>query len=87
MNSLSDIFLINRVLIEKDKHAFAQLVRRYQSDVRNLLLKLTNGNRPDTDDMAQETFIQLWNYRDNLNPDKPMANLLFTICMNKSKIH
>ncbi|MEO1476106.1 MAG: RNA polymerase sigma factor [Pseudomonadota bacterium] len=39
--------------------AFETLVRRYQSTVRGMLLRLT-GNAADADDLAQSTFLKAW---------------------------
>lgn len=47
-----DADLIARVLASDDRHAFAELVRRYQSDVRNLCRRLT-GNASSADGFAQ----------------------------------
>lgn len=56
--SVSDADLIARVLLDDDRHAFSTLVRRYQSPVRGLLRRLTDGNEALADDLAQETFIK-----------------------------
>ena len=55
---LSDADLIARVLARDDRHAFAELVRRYQSPVRALLRRLTAGDAALADDLAQETFLE-----------------------------
>jgi RNA polymerase sigma-70 factor (ECF subfamily) len=56
----SDADLIARVLARDDRHAFAQLVRRYQSAVRGLLRRLTGGDVALADDLAQETFLRAY---------------------------
>lgn len=56
--NVSDADLIARVLLDDDRHAFSTLVRRYQSAVRGLLRRLTNGDEALADDLAQETFIK-----------------------------
>lgn len=38
--------------------AFGELVRRHQSKIRSLLLRLTRGNRTLCDDLTQETFLR-----------------------------
>ena len=53
----SDAELIARVLARDDRHAYATLVRRYQSQVRSLLRRLTCGDGELADDIAQETFL------------------------------
>jgi RNA polymerase sigma-70 factor, ECF subfamily len=52
--------LIARVLRDGDQHAFAELVRRHQSQLRASLRKMTGGNIALADDIAQETFILAW---------------------------
>ncbi|OGQ77488.1 MAG: hypothetical protein A2289_15055 [Deltaproteobacteria bacterium RIFOXYA12_FULL_58_15] len=56
----SDASLIARVIQDDDRHAFAQLVRRHQSQVRSVLRRLTCGNQALSDDLAQETFIRAY---------------------------
>ena len=58
MDKLSDSALISRVLVDDDRNAFSELVRRYQSQVRGLLRKLTGGDPTLADDLAQETFLR-----------------------------
>ena len=41
---VTDAQLIARVLVHDDRHAFSELVRRYQSAVRSTLRRLTVGN-------------------------------------------
>ena len=53
----SDAELIARVLARDDRHAYATLVRRYQSQVRSLLRRLCCGDSALADDIAQETFL------------------------------
>jgi RNA polymerase sigma-70 factor (ECF subfamily) len=55
--AISDADLIARVLVADDRHAFGELVRRYQSPVRSLLRRLT-GESALADDLAQETFLR-----------------------------
>jgi len=58
VDNLSDSALISRVLVDDDRSAFSELVRRYQSQVRRLLRKLTGGDPTFADDLAQETFLR-----------------------------
>lgn len=57
--SLSDRQLITRVIINKDSNAFGQLVKNYQSPVRNFMRKLTS-DYAQADDLAQDCFLQAW---------------------------
>jgi len=55
-----DLELVARVLACGDGDAFAELVRRHQSDVRRLLRRLTRGNAALADDLAQDTFLRAY---------------------------
>lgn len=56
----SEAKLLALIVQHDDRDAFAALVRRYQSPVRNFLRKLTNGDVERSNDLAQETFIKLY---------------------------
>lgn len=58
--SLSDQELIQRVLTKQDQRAFAQLVLRYQSQLRTWCRRLSNGDAAAGDDLAQEVFIKAY---------------------------
>jgi RNA polymerase sigma-70 factor (ECF subfamily) len=58
VDTFSDSALIARVLVDDDRNAFSELIRRYQSQVRRLLRKLTGGDPTLADDLAQETFLR-----------------------------
>lgn len=58
--TIPDSELIARVRLDDDRHAFATLVRRHQSNVRGLLRRLTDGNEALADDLAQETFLKVY---------------------------
>tara|TARA_B100001250_G_C19753834_1_gene769135 strand:+ start:638 stop:1207 length:570 start_codon:yes stop_codon:yes gene_type:complete len=58
----SDEELISRVQKHDNRHAFAVLVRRYQSEIRNTLRRFTRGNEALADDLAQETFVKIHRY-------------------------
>jgi RNA polymerase sigma-70 factor, ECF subfamily len=49
-------FWIRRVVAYDDHEAFAELVRRHQSAVRQFLRRLTGNDWSRADDLAQETF-------------------------------
>jgi RNA polymerase sigma-70 factor, ECF subfamily len=56
----SDADLVARVVTDDDRHAFATLVRRHQSQVRAVLRRLCAGDGARADDLAQETFVRAW---------------------------
>ena len=60
MAELSDISLVTQVAVFRNKKAFDQLVRKYQSPVRRFFLNQTLGDEQLSDDLAQETFIKAY---------------------------
>jgi len=58
--NVDDQVLINRVLDDGDQHAFAELVKRYQSQLRYSLRQLTGWDEALADDLSQETFIRVY---------------------------
>ena len=57
---MTDAELIARAVVDDDRGAFGELVRRHQSAVRHFLRHLTHGDAALADDLAQETFVHAW---------------------------
>ena len=60
MVEINDIALVTQVAVFRNKKAFDQLVRKYQSPVRRFFLNQTLGDEQLSDDLAQETFIKAY---------------------------
>lgn len=56
----SDMALVARVIATDDRGAFELLVRRHQSAVRNFLRRLARNDAERANDLAQETFIKMY---------------------------
>ena len=56
----SDTALVARVIANDDRGAFELLVRRHQSAVRNFLRRLARNDLERANDLAQETFIKMY---------------------------
>lgn len=54
---LSDNELIAKLILHQDQNAFAELVTRHQSAIRQFVRRLTAGDAHQADDIAQETFL------------------------------
>ena len=80
--NLSDTILITKVILKNDHHAFKLLIEKYQSDLRALFLRLTNGNKDLADDLAQETFIRIYKYLSGFNAKAQFKTWLFRIAYN-----
>jgi len=79
---IPDAELIARVLAGDDRNAFAELVRRYQSEVRNLLRRLV----PDAfaaDDLAQETFLHAYRALARYRGGAKFSTWLYRIAYNE----
>jgi RNA polymerase sigma-70 factor, ECF subfamily len=77
-----DAALIARVVVNDDRHAFAELVRRHQSSVRACLRKLTAGNLALADDLAQETFVLAWRNLKSFRQEARFSTWLYRIATN-----
>ena len=78
----SDAALIARAVVQDDRHAFAELVRRHQSSVRACLRKLTAGNHALADDLAQETFVLAWRNLKSFRQEARFSTWLYRIATN-----
>src|SRR6266853_5966886 len=81
--SLSDEDLMARVA-EEDERAFAELVRRFQGRVTNLVSRVLN-DRECADDLAQEVFVRVFVHRRNYRRGSKFSTWLFTIAANLAK--
>lgn len=79
---VADAALISRVLAGDDRQAFAALVRRHQSAVRNLLRRLTAGQHALADDLAQETFLQAYRKLAQFRAEAKFSTWLHRIATN-----
>ncbi len=79
--ALSDTELVARVLAHDDRHAFAEIVRRYQSPVRLWLRRMTSDPAL-SDDLAQETFLRLFRHLKNFRGDSKLSTFLYRIAYN-----
>lgn len=80
--TVSDKDLIARVVSHKDQHAFAQLVLRYQSQLRLWARRLCNGDAHLADDLAQETFIKAYAALAGFRSEAKFSTWLYRIAFN-----
>ena len=79
---VSDASLIARVVVQDDRHAFSELVRRHQSAVRATLRRLTAGNHALADDLAQDTFMLAYRNLKSFRQEARFSTWLFRIATN-----
>jgi RNA polymerase sigma-70 factor (ECF subfamily) len=77
--SLEDGALIARVREHGDQRAFAELVKRYQSQLRYSLRQLTGWDAALADDLAQETLIRAYRSLHQFRGDAKFFTWLYRI--------
>ncbi len=60
-----------------NEEAFGMLVSRHQRPILNYFARM--GASMSGDDLAQETFIRLWNYRKKYKPSAKFTTFLYTL--------
>lgn len=65
----------------------ALLVERHHSPLLGFLYRLTGGDRPLAEDLAQETFLRLLRRMDQYQPARPFKPWLYAIAVNAARDH
>ena len=78
----NDNQLIAKFVATKDKAAFAQLVRKHQSSIRQFLRRLTAGDHALADDLAQEAFLIMFQKLDTFSGNSALSTWLHKIAYN-----
>lgn len=80
MHELTDAELMERTKTG-DPSAFTQLVDRYKHSLVNMLTRMV-GSRDRAEDLAQETFLRLYQHADRYNEQGKLLSFLFQIAGN-----
>lgn len=83
MSAAQDLVWITQTLLFTDTRAFDKLVLKYQSQVRRFLLRLTGGNAPLSDDLAQETFLTAYLRLESFKGKAGFSTWLLSIAYRK----
>lgn len=78
--NLNETTIIKR-LNDGDKNAFNTLFDHYAKKLFNYSLYLT-GNREDSEEIVQETFMKVWENRSKVKPDLSFNAYIITIARN-----
>jgi RNA polymerase sigma-70 factor (ECF subfamily) len=81
IEAAEDARLINR-LRAGERAAFEELVHKYNGSVYSLALRLTN-DREDARDIAQETFLKVYNNIDRFRGDAHLRTWIYRITVNQ----
>ncbi len=73
----TDDFTLMAQVREGCENAFCQLVERHQRPLLNFFARM--GASHHGEDLAQETFIRLWNYREKYKPSAKFTTFLYTL--------
>ena len=85
MNKKQENEIIQSIL-NGDREKFALFVDKYKGPIYNLVYRLT-GNRHDSEDLAQETFIKAYKALNNFQTKKKFFSWLYTIAINLTRNH
>jgi len=80
---IDDKTLIARILNDGDRYAYSQLVKKYQSAIRQFLRRLTAGDHHTADDLAQEVFLTLYKKLNTFRSDSSLSTWLHKIAYNQ----
>jgi len=80
LQSVDDVLLMREVKAGK-KEAFAALVRRHQQSLLNFFRRM-GACMEDAEDMVQETFLRLFDYRMRYEPSAKFTTFLYTLARN-----
>nr|MBN2276678.1 sigma-70 family RNA polymerase sigma factor [candidate division Zixibacteria bacterium] len=78
-----DLKLLIERLISNDRGAFAELVRRYGKKIYSIAYRML-GNHLDADEVTQETFVRLYERRQELGSIKYFSSFILRIATNYS---
>ena len=70
-------------LIQGDEQAFEKIYRLYSNRLYGKLLKLLKSV-PQTEEILQDVFLKVWEYRASIDPEKSFRAFLFKIAENKA---
>jgi RNA polymerase sigma-70 factor, ECF subfamily len=78
----NDISLIGKIVLYNDHKAFGSLIDKYQSEVRGIVFKMTNGDKALADDLSQEVFIRVYKHLKSFKATAKFSTWLYRITIN-----
>jgi RNA polymerase sigma-70 factor, ECF subfamily len=80
LSALEEAEFVQR-LKERDKRAFEELISRHQTQIFNLLYRMT-GVREEAEDLVQEVFVNVYKKIALFRGDSPLATWIYRIAYN-----
>jgi RNA polymerase sigma factor (sigma-70 family) len=77
---MTDDLLVNRCVIDNDRHSFRLLYRRHQSRVRQIIYQLCDPI--SLDDLVQEVFLRAWKGLPKFRQNSQFSTWLYRIAWN-----
>ncbi|MFO1451933.1 MAG: RNA polymerase sigma factor [Opitutaceae bacterium] len=78
-----DAALMRRIQTS-DEPAFARLMQRWERPVKAVIARIVL-NTSEAEDLAQETFVRLWQHRDRFDPSKAVKPWILGIAVNLAR--
>src|SRR6185295_4037037 len=70
-------------MLQNDELAFEKIYRLYSPKLYGKLLRLLKSV-PQTEEILQDVFLKVWEYRASIDPEKSFRAFLFKIAENKA---
>lgn len=67
-----------------DEAAFGVLLQRWERPVKSVIARLVMNSR-EADDLAQETFVRVWQQREKFRPEAAFRPWIFAIAVNLAR--
>lgn len=67
-----------------DERAFAELMQRWELPVKSVIARIVL-NASEAEDLSQDTFVRLWQYRGNYAPERPFKPWILGIAVNLAR--
>lgn len=82
-SQLKDLELFKMMLKNSDHTAFEEIRKRYQHSIETIAIRIARANYSHVEDLIQESFMGLLEYKQDPDLVRDFKNLFFTIARNK----
>jgi len=82
LNNIKKYYYLIKLLKKGNTHAFNEIYRIYVKKVYYFTFKFTH-NHNISEEIVQEVFFKLWQYKENIKNELSFESLIFTITLNQ----